>query len=573
MLLTVITLFPAVGALLVALYPSKHERESYHLALSVSAATFVGSLFLFFQFENSLATFRPDDPGSIFQFGLSRPLAWIPALGVSFQVGLDGISLLLYLLTALITPLAIASADSHIKGRRSFFFSMALLLEAAMLGTLVSLDLFMFYVFWELMLVPMYFIIGVWGGPRRIYAAVKFFLFTLMGSLPMLLAILYVYHQYREQFAPGAETFVLEWGKLTQLHFDPETQLVLFGAFALSFAIKVPMFPLHTWLPDAHVEAPTSGSIILAGVLLKMGGYGFLRFGLPLFPEAAQVLSYPLMCLGVAGVIYGALVAMVQDDLKSLVAYSSVSHMAMVMVGIFSLSFSGLQGGLYQMLAHGFSTGALFLLVGMIYERRQTRLIADYGGLAKAMPWFATAFLVTTLASIGLPGTSGFIGEFLILLGAFQVRPWVAFGAGIGIVLGAWYMLRLYRHVFQGPIVHEENRNLRDLTQTELALFAPLALFMVLLGVMPQPFLSKTTQSVENLVNVVSGRRAKVLVAPLAQGRAESVNPKAQARPRVDAEPRHVAAEPQQPVVRLTDSNPTPGAARPGRGVRSEQEE
>jgi len=304
-----------------------------------------------------------------------------------------------------------------------------------------------------------------------------------------------------------------------------------------------------------------------------MGGYGFLRFGFPLFPDAVQLLSYPLMCLGVAGVIYGALVAMVQEDLKSLVAYSSVSHMAMVMVGIFSLSFSGLQGGLYQMLAHGFSTGALFLLVGVIYERRHTRLIADYGGLAKTMPWFATAFLVTTLASIGLPGTTGFIGEFLILLGAFQVRPWVAFGAGTGIILGAWYMLRLYRHVFHGPIIHEENSDLQDLTQTEIAVFAPLALFMILMGVMPQPFLSKTTQSVENLVNVVSERRLRTPVAPLAQEHTEPVSAKEKARQGPDAVARHVEVEPQQPNVLLTDASPTPGAQRPGMPVPSEQEE
>jgi NADH-quinone oxidoreductase subunit M len=503
-LLTVITLFPAVGALLVALYPAKSDRESCYLALSVSAAAFLGSLVLFLNFQSSLPTFRPDDPGSIFQFGLKKPLAWIPSLGVSFQVGLDGISLLLYLLTTLITPLAIFAAQSHIRQRRPFFYSMVLLLETAMLGTLVSLDLILFYVFWEMMLIPMYFIIGIWGGPRRIYATIKFFLFTLAGSLPMFLAILFLYLEYKRQFAAGADSFILEWAKLTQLKLSPDTQMWLFGAFAFSFAVKVPMFPLHTWLPDAHVEAPTSGSIILAALLLKMGGYGFLRFGLPLFPDAVKALSYPLMCLGVSGVIYGALVAMVQEDIKGLIAYSSVSHMAMVMVGVFSLKMSGIQGGLYQMLAHGFSTGALFLLVGMLYDRRHTRLIADFGGIAKVMPWYAAAFLVTTLASIGLPGTTGFVGEFLILLGTFQANPWIALGAGTGIVLGAWYMLRMYRHVFHGKVVHEENQSLPDLTEPEIAVAAPFLLFMILMGVLPQPFLSKTTQSIENLTNLVS---------------------------------------------------------------------
>ena len=502
MFLLIITLFPAIGALLVALYPESEEKEeSMFIALGVSCVTLAGSIYLY-------ATFLEELP--LFQFGLPEPLKWIPSIGVSVQVGIDGISLLLYVLTAIITPLTILSANSHIKTRRSTFYSLLLLLESAMLGAFVSLDLFMFYVFWELMLIPMYFIIGVWGGPRRISAAVKFFIFTMAGSLPMFLAILYVYLKYHAQFVSGgADGYVLEWTKLAQLDLTLHEQCILFAAFALSFAIKVPMFPLHTWLPDAHVEAPTAGSIILAGILLKMGGYGFLRFGLPLFPEAAHLFSPYLIGLCIVGIIYGALVAMVQDDIKTLIAYSSVSHMAMVILGIFTLNMNGIQGGIYQMLAHGFSTGALFLLVGFIYDRRHTRLIEDYGGLGAVMPWYAAGFLVVTLASIGLPGTMGFIGEFLILVGAFQKNPWIAAAAGTGVILSAWYMLRMYRHVFHGPITNDQNRDLPDLSRMEIATLVPFVVFIVLMGVYPQPFLAKTEKSIARLVNNLQARAPK----------------------------------------------------------------
>ena len=492
MLLTVITLFPAIGALLVAIYPAQKARETYNLALAISIATFVGSLYFFISFVGTVA-----EP----QFGLAEPVAWIPALGVTYQVGLDGISLLLYLLVALVTPLAILSSASHINEKHRSFYSMVLLLETAMLGAFIARDLFLFYIFWEMMLVPMYLIIGVWGGPRKVYASIKFFLFTVAGSLPMLLAIIYVYLQYKSQWAAGQATFHLEWSKLILLELTPTEQLYLFGAFAVGFAVKVPMFPLHTWLPDAHVEAPTSGSIILASLLLKMGGYGFLRFALPLCPFAVHELGPLLLGLSVVGVIYGALVAMVQEDIKSLIAYSSVSHMAMVMVGIFSLTVNGLQGGIFLMLSHGFTTGALFLLVGMVYERRHTRKIEEYGGIAKVMPWYAAAFLVTTLATIGLPGTTGFIGEFLIVLGAFQANPKVAAFAGTGIILGAWYMLRMYRHVFHGEVTNEKNLALQDLSRREIAIFVPFLLFMIFMGLFPSPFLSKTEKTVEQLVS------------------------------------------------------------------------
>ncbi|MBI2192736.1 MAG: NADH-quinone oxidoreductase subunit M [Planctomycetes bacterium] len=496
MLLTVLTFLPALGALLVAVYPAQKEREILWISFWISTVTFLGSLCFFCAFDASGG----------FQFGLPA-VSWIPSIGISFQLSLDGISVLLYLLTTFVMPLAILSADGHIKTRKNSFYALLLLLETAMLGAFAAMDLFLFYVFWELMLIPMYFIIGMWGGPRRVYATIKFFLFTMAGSLPMFLAILYVYFRYRAQF-PGATS--LDWASLERLDLSPEVQGLLFAAFALSFAVKVPLFPLHTWLPDAHVEAPTAGSIVLAAILLKMGGYGFLRFGLPLFPVAAHAFQPYLMALAVVGVIYGALVAMVQEDVKKLIAYSSVSHMAMVLLGIFSFDVLGVQGGIYQMLGHGLSTGALFLLVGILYDRRHTRAIDQFGGVARVMPWYAAAFLLVTLASIGLPGTSGFIGEFLILAGVFRSDPWmpevagtgrIAAGlAGTGVILGAWYMLRMYRHVFFGEVTREENRRLKDVTGLEFAAFAPFLAFIILLGVYPQPFLSKSEKSVEKLV-------------------------------------------------------------------------
>jgi NADH-quinone oxidoreductase subunit M len=381
---------------------------------------------------------------------------------------------------------------------------MLLLLLAAMIGVFVSLDMFLFFLFWEIMLIPMYFIIGVWGGERRVYAAVKFFLFTAIGSLLMLVAIVVIVYLYYRQY--GVITFA--YNDLVQLPIGRDLQFVLFSAFALAFAIKVPLFPLHTWLPDAHVEAPTAGSVILAGVLLKMGAYGFLRFAMPFFSHAATspVVVGTILVLSLVGIIYGAWVAAVQPDAKKLVAYTSVAHLGFVMMGLFSLTTQGIQGGILQMVNHGISTGALFLLVGMLYERRHTRMINDFGGIAKVMPVFAASFLLVALSSIGLPGTNGFIGEFLILIGTFQKYPVVAFIAATGVIFAAAYMLPMVQRLLYGEIDREENRVLSDIGVRERLVLAPALIMIVLIGVYPQPFLSRTSASVEALIEQVEQR-------------------------------------------------------------------
>ena len=377
-----------------------------------------------------------------------------------------------------------------------------LVLETGILGVFVSLDLFLFYVFWEVMLIPMYFIIGIWGGRNRIYAAVKFFIYTFVGSLLMLVAILVLY------FYHGGLTgeYTFDVLKLQETHFPLGYQTWLFLAFGLSFAIKVPMFPFHTWLPDAHVEAPTGGSVILAGVLLKMGAYGFLRFCLPFFPHAVEQFTPLILTLAVVGIIYGALVAMVQPDLKKLVAYSSVSHLGFVILGIFTLNNQGIQGGLIQMVNHGLSTGALFLLVGMIYERRHTRRIADFGGLAKQVPVFATFFMIVMLSSIGLPGLNGFVGEYLIILGAFLEQRVFAIFAATGMVWTAVYMLLMYQRVMFGKLDKEENKKLLDLSPREIGLLVPIIFFIIFIGVYPNAFLKKMEPSVNHLIEVVKSK-------------------------------------------------------------------
>jgi NADH-quinone oxidoreductase subunit M len=499
-MVSAIVFIPLLAAVLLLLIPREEEEIARRVAFGATLLTFLLSLVL-------LAEFRGDTAD--FQF--VERFSWIADFGIQYYVGIDGISLFLVLLTTLLMPLVILSSwdDVHKRVKEYLFFF--LLLETGMLGTFVALDLFLFYVFWEVVLIPMYFLIGIWGGPRRIYAALKFLLYTMVGSLLMLVAILYLAYLHNTQH--GAVTFdLLQLHKLT---IPPETQTWLFAAFALSFAIKVPLFPFHTWLPDAHVEAPTGGSVILAGVLLKMGTYGFIRFAMPLFPAAAYEAVPVVMALAVIGIIYGALVAMVQPDLKKLVAYSSVSHLGFVMLGLFALNVQGVEGALYQMLNHGISTGALFFLVGVVYERRHTRLISEYGGLWKQVPLYAAVFLVVMLSSIGLPGLNGFIGEFLILLGAFGANTWAGVFGVSGVVLGAAYMLWMYQRVMFGPLRHEENTKLTDLSRREVAVFVPLLALMLVMGVYPKPFLARMEKSVETtLARVQTARQAHQQVPP-----------------------------------------------------------
>jgi NADH-quinone oxidoreductase subunit M len=435
---------------------------------------------------------------------------WIPGWGVRYAVGIDGISLLLIILTTLLTVLCILSSWRSIERMVKEYLIAFLFLETGMVGVLCALDLVLFYVFWEVTLIPMYLIIGVWGGPRKIYAAIKFFLYTMAGSVLMLVAIIAVYFLHGK--ATGEYTFDLL--KLYQTILVPSTQYLLFAAFAVAFAIKVPMFPFHTWLPDAHVEAPTAGSVILAGILLKLGTYGFMRFAIPLFPVAAYKAIPFISVLALIGIIYGALVSMMQTDLKKLVAFSSVSHLGFVMLGMFAFTAQGVTGSVYQMLNHGVSTGALFLIVGMIYERRHTRQIADFGGLAGVMPVFATCFMIVTLSSIALPGTNGFVGEFLILLGTFKANPVYGVIGATGVILAAAYMLWMFQRVMFGPIRHEENRGLKDLNLREIVILAPLICLIVWMGVFPQFFLKKIDLSVQHFLYDVKTRYEKAITLP-----------------------------------------------------------
>ncbi|HKA33460.1 MAG TPA: NADH-quinone oxidoreductase subunit M [Candidatus Binatia bacterium] len=473
--LSLMVFLPAVGAAALLLVPRGAVRVLFSVAFGAGLIAFFLSLCVFSRF----------DPNTAGMQAVERA-AWIPAYGVEYIVGVDGLSLFLVLLTALIVPIAIlASWTIHDKVKEYLFFM--LVLETGMIGTLVALDLFLFYVFWEVMLVPMYFLIGVWGGQRRLYAAVKFVIYTMAGSLLMLVAIIFLATRNYQV----TQTLTFNFQQLANLRLPFHEQMWLFLAFALSFAIKVPLFPLHTWLPDAHVEAPTAGSVILAAILLKMGTYGFIRFAIPLFPEAALAAAPYIMALAVVGIVYGAMVAMMQDDIKKLVAYSSVSHLGFVMLGLFAFNLQGAQGAVYQMLNHGLSTGALFLIVGMIYDRRHTRMIADFGGLWKQMPLLSAVFLIVTFSSIGLPGLNGFVGEFLILLGAFQAHPGWAALAATGVVLGAIYMLWMFRRVVYGPLARPENRLMPDMSPREIAMLAPLVALIIFMGVYPQPFLSR----------------------------------------------------------------------------------
>ena len=499
-LLSAVVFTPALGAVALLLLPRRHASLLRGFGLGTAVLTFVLSLPLYVRFDSAAADY---------QFEEVAP--WMPTLGVGYHLGIDGISLLLVLLTTLLTPIALASAWDAVVERVKEFLAVMLLLETAMIGVFVSLDLFLFFVFWEVMLIPMYAVIGIWGGSQRIYAAIKFVLYTMTGSALMLVAILALYYQHGA--ATGVYTFDLpvlaRWVVPTGL-----AQTLMFLAFALAFAIKVPLFPFHTWLPDAHVEAPTAGSIILAGILLKMGTYGFLRFCLPLFPDASLDYGPLVFAMAVVGVIYGACVSTVQPDLKKLVAYSSVSHLGFVMLGIFALNTQGLTGAIIQMINHGLSTGALFLMVGIIYERRHTRLISEFGGLWQVIPAFSALFLLVSLSSLGLPGLNGFVGEFLILVGVFQVSQPLAAVATAGIILAAVYMLWMYQRVIFGPLVHEENRRLADLRLREWAVVIPLVLFIVWIGVYPSHFTGPTEASVDALIAQVQSKASVALSRP-----------------------------------------------------------
>ena len=482
-------ILPLLGILVLIFIPNKEKSLMKVAAIGFSLATFVVSIVMLARFE-----IGPSDMQFV------EYAEWIPQWGVSYKIGVDGISLFLILITTLLTPLALLSSwNSITEGHKGFLVSM-LALEVGILGVFLSLDLFLFYVFWEVMLIPMYFIIGIWGGENKIYAAMKFVIFTMFGSLLMLVAIFWLYYLSGEQFGSPTTDLLM----LYKLDLPYDTQFWLFLAFALSFAIKIPLFPFHTWLPDAHVEAPTAGSVILAGVLLKMGGYGFIRYCLPLFPEATIELAPYLISLAVfGGIIYGALVAMVQPDMKKLVAYSSVSHMGFIVLGIFVLNQQGLQGALIQMVNHGLSTGALFLLVGFIYERRHSRLISEYGGLAKIMPFYAATFLIVVLSSLGLPGLNGFVGEFLILVGSFKSSIFFTTFAATGVILAAVYLLWMYQRVMFGKVTNEKNSGLNDLSLREKWVIVPLILLIIAIGVYPKPILERIEPSVTNLLNMV----------------------------------------------------------------------
>jgi len=487
-ILTITFLLPLVGAVAVALLDPEQRDAMKWTAFAASVAAFFASIVMLVQFDVG-------DPG----FQLVETLSWIPTLGAQWKLGVDGISLFLVILTTGLTPLILLSSwkqEKQLKGWLIAFLS----LEAGVVGVFLALDLLLFYVFFEFTLIPMYLIIGIWGGAQRRYAAVKFFLYTLLGGLLMLVAILWLYGQ--------AGTF--DYDVIRMLDITPTAQRWLFGAFFVAFAVKVPLFPVHTWLPDAHTEAPTGGSVFLAGVLLKMGGYGLLRFSLPLFPDATREfalgtgdgwLDVPwMLVLSVVGIIYGAVVALMQKDVKKLVAYSSVSHMGFVVLGIFALNTTAASAGVVQMVNHGLSTGALFLLIGFIYERRHTRLIADFGGLAKVTPVLGGLFLVVVMSSIALPGLNGFVGEFPILLGTFQTAQWAGAIAAFGAVLAALYLLWAYQRMFHGPVNGDANAATTDLEPLEIAVLAPIVVLIVLIGLVPGPIFDRVEPSVQRVM-------------------------------------------------------------------------
>ena len=481
-ILSLLTFLPLVGALFILTIRGDAEvvaRNARNVALWTSMINFLLSLFIWVNFDSSTAKFQ-----------FVEESQWMPAFGINYKLGVDGISMFFVLLSTLLTPVCVLASWESIQARIKEYMISFLIMETFMIGMFSALDMVVFYVFFEAVLIPMFVIIGVWGGPRRVYAAFKFFLYTLAGSVLMLLAILAMYFDAGTTDIPTLMTH----------RFPAAVQAWMWLAFFASFAVKIPMWPVHTWLPDAHVEAPTAGSVILAAVLLKFGGYGFLRFSLPMFPEASVLFTPLIYTLSIVAVVYTSLVALAQEDMKKLIAYSSVAHMGFVTIGTFTLTVQGIEGAIYQMLSHGIVSAALFLIVGVVYDRMHSRDIATYGGLVHRMPAYALVFMLFMLASVGLPGTAGFIGEFLVLVGAFQVNTWVAALAATGLILGAAYMLYLYRRVIFGVLTKDSLKAIFDMSPREIAVFAPLVVLVIWMGVYPSPFLDVMHASVANLL-------------------------------------------------------------------------
>jgi NADH-quinone oxidoreductase subunit M len=483
-LLSALIFFPIIGGLSLLIVKREDVQAIKTMALIISLIEFVLALPLYFMFDKTTY---------LMQF--TEHHAWIPAFNINYTLGVDGISVLFILLSALITILSILVSWESIQTKVLEFFLSVLVLEGVMIGVFCALDLFLFYIFWEAMLIPMFLIIGVWGGPNRLYATIKFFLYTLVGSLLMLIGMITLYMH-------GGHTFDVL--KLAEHTYPFQLQMILFFAFFAAFAVKVPMWPVHTWLPDAHTEAPAAGSVILAAILIKMGAYGFLRFSMPILPDATQAMMIPMIVLSLIGIVYGAIICLAQTDLKRLIAYSSVSHMGFVTLGMYALNTQSVEGSILQMINHGVVTGALFLCIGMVYERTHTRVIADYGGLATTMPVFGGFFLLFTLAAVGLPATNGFIGEFLILLGSFIALPWAAFFAATGLILGAWYMLWLYQRVFFNP-VNDKVIGLPELNIREIVTLLPMVALVFWIGLYPDAMLSFMHESVAHLLQQVHG--------------------------------------------------------------------